>query len=438
MARPPVLDLYPDLTGLRGPDLQTRAATMKLQAGIAPSPKEMMRIANRVAIEEGNSAPNNAPGNDPASLMRAQLPAGGIDVNSYRGSMWRGSGSQPSTLNSQPQALMREQTADGALRSRFGPPPNERGQIDIAGTNGTRSVINPAIMEMQAAPAPGEGGPTAAAVMNDPLAAPKLGEGGGSQLSTLNSQLSTPHSNSIYRGLQGTKLDPATFVDEQIARHQHQQAQALGLQATALGITKTQDDIARTRTEDAAVGQTVMGESADPSMDYLRAGGRNPAMAGALMREAPFTPSESTLPSGTRVIKNSPKSVIPDPQQRLETAAKGKTQYPRTIDAGGRKLIEVSAGKFTDEKGSPIAWKDDSAPLTLNEFYASPSIFEKFGDYATYRAQHAKDSKALGGPAPAPAPAAAPAGKAPAAAKPTAVYNHADVQAELKRRGLAQ
>lgn len=435
MPRPPVLDLYPDLTNLRAPDLQTRAAAMKLQAGVPldPKGKDMMRLAGRVALEEQNSAPNG-PGNDPASLMRAG--GGQVDVNSYRGSMWQGNTTP--VPGYRPQSEMNAATVEGALRSRFGPPPNERNQIDIADTAGTRSIINPAIMEMQATGPDPAADP--AAMMNEPSAplpvssSPvSLSPGADGAASRL------PPSNSIYRGLQGTKLDPATFVDEQIARHQHQQAQALGIQATGLGIAKTQDELARGRTEDAAVGKAVRGESGDPSMDYLRNGGRNASMAGVLTREAPFTPSEVMLPSGTRVIKNSPKSVIPDPQQKLDAQQKAKTQYPRAIEAGGRKMIEVSPGKFTDERGSPVAWKDDSAPLTLNEFYASPSIFEKFGDYASYRAQHAKDTKAMGSPPPAAAPASGGATKAPAApTAPAVVYRHEDVQAELKRRGLAK
>jgi len=55
---------------------------------------------------------------------------GGIDVRSYTGSMYSRGGAMPNPgYQPQPSA---EAAADRALKARFGPPPNERGQIDLS------------------------------------------------------------------------------------------------------------------------------------------------------------------------------------------------------------------------------------------------------------------------------------------------------------------
>lgn len=55
---------------------------------------------------------------------------GGIDVRSYTGSLYSPGGPVPNPgYQPQPSA---EASADRVLRARFGPPPNERGQIDVS------------------------------------------------------------------------------------------------------------------------------------------------------------------------------------------------------------------------------------------------------------------------------------------------------------------
>lgn len=165
---------------------------------------------------------------------------------------------------------------------------------------------------------------------------------------------------------------------------------------------------------------------ADPSMAYLQNGGKSPGMVQALMREKPFSASESTLPSGTRMIQNSPHSFIPDPQQaRARPAGAPKDDQP-----------EYSAdGKFfrsgPEDKWQPVPASHDK-PLNVTEWLMSG---KPEGTYKAYRDAHAKESSAV--PDATGAPKAA--GKAPAQAKAAAPwYRHEDVQAELKRRGLVK
>lgn len=121
--------------------------------------------------------------------------------------------------------------------------------------------------------------------------------------------------------------------------------------------------------------------------------------------------------------------------------AAAKADFPRAIDAGGRKLIEVANGKFTDEKGTPVEWRGAEHPLTVNEFLMSPTLSQKYeGDYGSYRKDFTTQTGKIkpDGPMAAAAPGGAPAGAAaPGAPAPVVNYNHNDVLAELKKRGLA-
>jgi hypothetical protein len=112
-----------------------------------------------------------------------------------------------------------------------------------------------------------------------------------------------------------------------------------------------------------------------------------------------------------------------------------KPEFPREITAGGRKLIQVSGDKFTDEKGTPVEWRgDQDRALSVNEFLMSPALATRFdNDYGKYR--EAFTAAAAKVPA---TPGAAPAAQAKAGPKVAAYYNHQDVQAEMKRRGLTK
>lgn len=89
-----------------------------------PSPNPTQPV--RAGLRMPTPGPSTAPGR------------GGIDVRSYTGSMYRPGATPTPGYQPQPSA---ESAADRALRARFGPPPNERGQIDIAaGTSPVRSV----------------------------------------------------------------------------------------------------------------------------------------------------------------------------------------------------------------------------------------------------------------------------------------------------------
>jgi hypothetical protein len=76
---------------------------------------------------------------------------GGVDVRSYTGSLYNGTATPDPNYRPQPSA---EDTADRVLRARFGPPPNERGQIDIADASGVRSVSPYPEMNVPAADSP--------------------------------------------------------------------------------------------------------------------------------------------------------------------------------------------------------------------------------------------------------------------------------------------
>ncbi len=82
---------------------------------------------------------------------------GGIDVNSYVGSAY-GAG-KPAERMDRLAPPTSEEAADRILRARFGAPPNERGQIDTADKNGSRSIDIPADA---GAPTSEPGTPTAA------------------------------------------------------------------------------------------------------------------------------------------------------------------------------------------------------------------------------------------------------------------------------------
>lgn len=123
------------------------------------------------------------------------------------------------------------------------------------------------------------------------------------------------------------------------------------------------------------------------------------------------------------------------------TRIKPDAAYPRSIKAGARNLLEVAPGKFTDDQGQPVEWKNEQEhPLTVNEFLMSPALAEKFGnDYSQYRDAFGKAARGpAGGATPAAAGGAAQptAGATPTAAAPG--FKHTDVLTEMKRRGLTQ
>jgi len=183
-------------------------------------------------------------------------------------------------------------------------------------------------------------------------------------------------------------------------------------QARTEEILAANDRISRNAKAMAAASKAhLAGE--DPSGAYLEAGGTDPSAIATLRKEQPFTPGFTNSedvggPAGGSVFQQSSQSAQFIPERTP------KPQFPRTIDAGGRKLIEVATGRFTDEKGNPVAWTDRTEhPLTVNEFMMSPAIADRFkGDYGSYRESHAamtKQAARFDSPAAAPAAPSAPA-----------------------------
>lgn len=123
-----------------------------------------------------------------------------------------------------------------------------------------------------------------------------------------------------------------------------------------------------------------------------------------------------------------------------------KAKFPKPIEVGGRKLWEVATGKFADEKGNPVEWKDgQEKPLSINEFIMSPALTTKFdNDYSKYRTEHdaqTKKVKAAETPVEKPTTPASPAAPNPhQEAVNWARGNPTDPRATaiLKKLGLAQ
>jgi hypothetical protein len=188
-------------------------------------------------------------------------------------------------------------------------------------------------------------------------------------------------------------------------------------------------------------------DASDPSMAYLRSGGRNPAMASALRKETPFSPQEITLPSGARVIRNSSASVIPDPTQ-----TRPEKPIAHTLDLGGGHSVVVGPGNkyFDAGSGEPLEMKNDK-PLGTTDWMMAG---RPEGSYVNYRKAFDTEQSAYR-KAQAIKPSAsstrqddpgyaklrteyAARPKMPTAAANAPAYRHEDVQAELKRRGLTK
>lgn len=111
------------------------------------------------ATARGLFAPKTAPAPQALATGLTRTPLvmapghGGIDVNSYTGSMYAaptinsGGVTRVNPMAAQPrEGYVRqrssEQLADDALRARFGSPPNERGQIDVSRVPSNRGLQN--------------------------------------------------------------------------------------------------------------------------------------------------------------------------------------------------------------------------------------------------------------------------------------------------------
>ena len=385
------------------PDLTVRTAALKLASGAPLSGAEFRRIAQRQYLEEDNArlaaggasfAPTDPrSGAVPAALLGVRPagpggdfgPSGPIDVRSYAGSRY-------SAANVVPAAL------------RGTPAPNSLAVLPAA----AGTALDPAVAEFRTR-----------------KQAQDL-EGG---------RLAIQHTQ--------------TAIDAAPAALAHTQASTAALrQETA---TKATNAAAFRRAASPSIGLAQQirdggrfgsldpSAPGDPVREYTEAGGSDPHAAAALFREKPFNASEVTLPSGTRLIQNTPKSFIPDPQQ----------ERPRRPGAPKGDQPEYSDdGKFyrsgPEDKWSPVPASHDK-PLNVTEWLMAG---KPEGNYKAYRDAWQKESgspQAPGAKTPAaPASPAAPAAAAAAPAAPAATkaaapaYRHEDVQAELKRRGLTK
>ncbi len=365
--------LYPEVTRNQHVDLDTRKAVIAAQQGQALTPYQLTRLANRQAIDE-----ENAQGASPiyggadqgnARAMQNAAAAGavgprGIDVNSYSGSIYGPPGSAQPIPGYQPKPSA-DQAADALLRSRYGAPPNERGQIDIAGANGTRAVPSAAAMSVTASE------PTA-----DDSARNEATPGLMAPPYAPASQPTAPAAGPLASMLKSSRLDPGVReLGEQVTRA-NLEATRLGTQATASAIED------RNRSGAAARAAIEPGEDgAVPSGDeilrnYIRNGGRiDPSIITAAARPARETPRLVDVGGGRQALVG-PAQLVPTGEQ-----PKGAIV---PIEVGGRKLAyHPDSKRYFDEAGKPVDFGAERAPR-------APDPFLKSQDPELYEAQRAE------------------------------------------------
>ena len=366
------------------PDLTVRTAALKLASGAPLSGAEFRRIAQRQYLEEDNA--RLAAGG--ASFAPTD-PRSGTVPAALRGSY---AGSRYSAANAVPAAL------------RSTPAPNSLAALPAA----AGTALDPAVAEFRTRKQAQdlEGGRLAIQHTQATIAA---------ALAAL------AHTQAATAALQQETATKATNA-----------AAFRRAASPSIGLAQQIRDGGRFGSLDPAA-------PGDPVREYTEAGGSDPHAAAALFREKPFNASEVTLPSGTRLIQNTPKSYIPDPQQ----------ERPRRPGAPKNDQPEYSEdGKFyrsgPEDKWSPVPASHDK-PLNVTEWLMAG---KPEGNYKAYRDAWQKESGSPQAPgAKTPAAPASPAAPAAAAAAPTApaaakaaapAYRHEDVQAELKRRGLTK
>lgn len=417
------------------PEGQALAGAREFSAPAAPSPvPAAMRdgpppgmVANPEATNWGRlSVPrtdvpryvpkDQVPQGVPVGMMSLPVgsPGGGIDVRSYAGSMWSGGGSPmapqqtpggvPTAMRSAPAGPIDVRSYAGSMFTPYNSAANT-----FMGPMGD-SIAGPG------AAAGGSGLPIGNPAARDAFLRASFPNANPGQIQALGAmaynrpgayEAARDSLEPGKRALMATQIE-GSQLRNQAARQELDEApgkralMAVNIEGGQLRNDAMRRDVVRDQTEAAAIRSAVSpsvgaaeairagGMAAAAPVDrasaYFAAGGRDPSVAGALQRDTPFEPSEHTLPSGARVIRNTPKSVIPDPLQAAEARRAAAVTYPREVDAGGRQLIEVSKGKFTDKQGRPVAWRDEDRPLSMNEFMASPGLSAKYGDdYGKYR-----------------------------------------------------
>jgi hypothetical protein len=413
------------------PDLQLRIALNRRAGGLPLSADQERRIAVRQGLEAQSS--RAAAGNQPPGI--SSLLAAGGDVRGYTGSIYGAPGSYtaarpgPGISSLLPSA---ERSADLALRARFGDPPNERvtvqtelpapadvarafssgtaippaqqvnvvGGIDIADATGSRFLPGiSSILPSQPA--------TAA-----PTPSPAAGAAG-----------ELPPPNSIAAHITAAPVDRRTALAErEYAEGASARATSSLLNSEHLtALRRAADDAAREQKAFRAAAAAYIGTE-DPVGAYLEAGGSNPQSVAVLMREKGFEPTETTLPSGAQVIKNTPRSVIPNPMQQRPTRAP-ETELARLIRERAAIAKTGNAEDLAHYDRAISNYKADRSerPLTVNEFFASSDLTTRFkDDYGLYRAAYDAQIAKMKGRPPTESSASTASGKSNAPAKTTA------------------
>jgi hypothetical protein len=152
-------------TTLDRPDSAVRSIMQKRADGLALSDRERKRLAARMSAEAetqrtgGTVQQGITPRRvSPYEMGQQDRAADDEYAAGYEKRAAPGQPAPDSAVRRAPPAAApmasREASADAILRRRFGPPPNERGQMDIADAGGTRSVPSPLLPRTPITPKP--------------------------------------------------------------------------------------------------------------------------------------------------------------------------------------------------------------------------------------------------------------------------------------------
>ncbi len=384
------------------PDLGTRMAALRAQQGQALAPEDVQRLAVRQGLEQANGAAAQ-PALTGGALAMALRPStggytapghGGIDVNSYTGSMYNGT-AQP-RAGYQPAPTF-EAAADKILSARNVTPSTGSGPAGPVGTASAQPALTGGALAMALQPGGAPGAMPSPQASAQPALDPR-------SLATL---------------LQGSRLDTAMMS---APGEEHAQRQRL--------LTLQGDEAQRRQDQDAAnltAARGAIGTEGDEATGaevlrrYLAAGGDGTGGMGQLVAAAAKPPKEKRELQTITLKDDEGKPVTfawdgASAPQRIS-----KERLPEKPQSGAGKLLEDAARLEASgdvENGKMLraiaAKQAEDKPLDPIAYAMTGGKLE---DYASYAAAFKKASASLKEkPGTAEKPAAtAPAAKAPAA-----------------------
>ncbi len=379
------------------PDLTVRTAALKLSAGAPLTGAEFRRIATRQYLEEDNArlgaggasfAPSDPRGGTvPAALLGVRPagpggdfgPSGPIDVRSYAGSRYSAANAMPAALRGTPAPNSLE-----ALPGVYGVvPKNDRAPLD----RGVTQLENE----------------RAAAAFDVHMAdSQQRLEIGRSQFLRQQQQDAANAARAQQEeAALGNALKPSGSPSVDQARQTRgvptAGPMALGPAGT-VGAPGTVPAVPAIAREQPAVSP----DNEDLGRKYFMAGGRDHALAKTLSGMSEFIPTKVNV-DGTSMVKNTPRSAIPDTQQpRAKTPQEPTSEQP----------IKSSDGKFYKSHAAdnwhPIREEDPNMQKLL-------ALLAVGTDPEMAKAWNSRGSKTPSAEAPAVAPAPAAPATTPAA-----------------------